>query len=205
MVPRAQAAQAYKNVVRQQVDPALLEWAGAGVFQTRVFPLEPKRVHRIVVGYEIDLVRLANGQYELAFDLPGDVPELSLDLHVSDEASVEPSAAATWSGTRTTYAYRDTDVRSFRVRSRPGGQALVTSEDTGFFALSTSRPRCRPSRAPDRVRPSLRSTRRFPRSRRSRSGSISWSRRWLRTAASWTSSRCSPSTSRRAGGARSSR
>ena len=46
-VPKAKAARAYKDTVRQQVDPALMEWAGAGVFQARVFPLLPGATHRV--------------------------------------------------------------------------------------------------------------------------------------------------------------
>ena len=58
MVPREKAAHAYGDVVRQRVDPALVEWAGAGVFNARVFPLAPGELHRIVVGYDVDLVRI---------------------------------------------------------------------------------------------------------------------------------------------------
>ena len=38
LVPRAQAARAYGEVVRRQIDPALLEWSGADIFSARVFP-----------------------------------------------------------------------------------------------------------------------------------------------------------------------
>src|SRR5215468_3633360 len=50
MVPREKAAVAYGATVRRRVDPALVEWAGAGVFDARVFPLAPGKLHRIVVG-----------------------------------------------------------------------------------------------------------------------------------------------------------
>jgi hypothetical protein len=41
IVPREKAAHAYSETVRRRVDPALVEWAGAGVFNARVFPLMP--------------------------------------------------------------------------------------------------------------------------------------------------------------------
>ncbi len=48
VVTKEKAAFAYGATVRRKVDPALLEWSGAGVFSARVFPLEPGKVHRIV-------------------------------------------------------------------------------------------------------------------------------------------------------------
>ena len=38
MVPREQAAYAFRETVRRRVDPALVEWSGAGVFNAKVFP-----------------------------------------------------------------------------------------------------------------------------------------------------------------------
>ena len=58
MVPREKAAFAYTETVRQRVDPAIMEWAGAGVFSARVFPLAAHKIHRIVVGYDVDLTKV---------------------------------------------------------------------------------------------------------------------------------------------------
>jgi hypothetical protein len=33
---------AYQQTVRKKIDPALVEWSGAGVFNARVFPLLPR-------------------------------------------------------------------------------------------------------------------------------------------------------------------
>ena len=44
MVPREKAAHAYRETVRRKVDPALVEWSGAGVFNARVFPLAPRKL-----------------------------------------------------------------------------------------------------------------------------------------------------------------
>ena len=67
MVSREKAAFAYNDTVARQVDPALLEWAGAGVFSAKVFPLQAKKTHRVVIGYDLNLKR-AGG--DLVFDLP---------------------------------------------------------------------------------------------------------------------------------------
>ncbi|MDG2142201.1 MAG: hypothetical protein P8N31_01470 [Planctomycetota bacterium] len=142
-VPRGQAARAYKDTVRQNVDPALMEWAGAGVFQTRVFPLVPGATHRIVVGYEVDLVAVPNtaGQYEFSLDMPEDLPGLSLDLHVLAPSDQKVVVTPTLEGSagyggRTTYSFGATDERSFRVRMDGlDTTALVAPEDTGYFAM----------------------------------------------------------------------
>jgi Mg-chelatase subunit ChlD/tetratricopeptide (TPR) repeat protein len=79
MVPRDTAAHAFDETVRRQVDPALLEWSGSGVFSAQVFPLEPHTWHRIVVAYELDLTAVGSDR-ELQLPLPQGVDELSLDL-----------------------------------------------------------------------------------------------------------------------------
>ena len=48
MVSREKAAFAYNDTVARQVDPALLEWAGAGVFSAKVFPLQARKTHRVL-------------------------------------------------------------------------------------------------------------------------------------------------------------
>jgi len=67
MVSKEKAAFAYNETVARQVDPALLEWAGAGIFSAKVFPLQAKKSHRVVLGYDLDLQR--NGG-DLILDLP---------------------------------------------------------------------------------------------------------------------------------------
>jgi len=67
MVARQKAAFAYEDTVSRQVDPALMEWSGAGVFSASVFPLVPNSIHRVVIGYDVDLVRQGE---QLFLDLP---------------------------------------------------------------------------------------------------------------------------------------
>ena len=67
MVSKEKAAFAYNETVARSVDPALLEWAGAGVFSAKVFPLQAKKTHRVVLGYDLNLKRIGG---DLMFDLP---------------------------------------------------------------------------------------------------------------------------------------
>lgn len=89
MVPKERAAAAYESTVRQRIDPALVEWAGAGVFNARVFPLEANRTHRIVLGYDVDLIR-AGDALELAFDIPESVPSSVVDVDLGAPAGATP-------------------------------------------------------------------------------------------------------------------
>ena len=75
--------------MRRRVDPALVEWAGAGMFNARVFPLMPNKLHRIVVGYDVNLQQVGEDLvYRL--DLPQDIRQCMVDLNVS----AMPGAAA---------------------------------------------------------------------------------------------------------------
>ena len=91
MVPKEKAALAYRDTVRRRVDPALVEWSGAGVFQCRVFPLAPQSLHRVTVGYNVNLVRMGD-DLELRLDLPGQTPATIVDLNISatDARQVQP-------------------------------------------------------------------------------------------------------------------
>ncbi|MCW9015395.1 MAG: hypothetical protein OQJ89_00380, partial [Kangiellaceae bacterium] len=77
MVKREAAAFAYHNTVARQIDPALMEWSGAGVFNAKVFPLMPQKTHRIVIGYDIDLSTSETG---LNMDLP--LPSSNIDKRI---------------------------------------------------------------------------------------------------------------------------
>lgn len=56
VVEQKRAREVYEQIVRSEVDPALLEWSGGSNFEARVFPIEPKSLKRVVVAYEQPLV-----------------------------------------------------------------------------------------------------------------------------------------------------
>lgn len=71
VVEQVRARQVYEEVVRQDVDPALLEWTGANTFKARVFPLEPRALKRVVIAYEQPLL-LDGGLLRWVLPLPGE-------------------------------------------------------------------------------------------------------------------------------------
>lgn len=51
IVERAKARQIYNEIVRRQIDPGLLEYAGKDLFQASVFPIEPRSTKKIELTY----------------------------------------------------------------------------------------------------------------------------------------------------------
>lgn len=48
----AEARRVYEEIVRRQRDPALVEWAGAGLLRARVFPIAPGEEKTVVVRFQ---------------------------------------------------------------------------------------------------------------------------------------------------------
>ncbi len=88
MVPREQAAYAFRETVRRRVDPALVEWSGAGVFNAKVFPLAPKKVHRVVIGYDVNLTR-SGDQLTYQLDLPESTGDCRIEINAQDVEGVQ--------------------------------------------------------------------------------------------------------------------
>ena len=131
MVPRAKAARAFTETVRRKIDPALVEWSGAGIYTVRVFPLEPGKVHQIAIAYDVDLVPVGeNLEYRL------DLPEKSGDLIVVEI-----------NGKR----YENPEQRTFLVTSREARQPRADLERPGTRSALLRPNR---SRVAQRARPS---------------------------------------------------
>ncbi len=47
-----EARKIYEEIVRSKKDPALLEYAGFGLYRTRAFPLEPNKPAKVIVHYD---------------------------------------------------------------------------------------------------------------------------------------------------------
>ena len=128
MVQRERASMAYGDTVRARVDPALMEWSGAGVFSARVFPLVPGKLHQVVIGYDMDLTRLGD-DLELLLGLPSDVPSKRVDLHIAEipgvRITVEPAVELV-----------SADGRANARIDKPGQRVLVKLSGVGDSALT---------------------------------------------------------------------
>lgn len=119
VAPRQKAALAYDETVRRRVDPALVEWAGPGIFQTRVFPLVPNQLHRIIVGYDVTLRDDGNDRL-FSLQLPegeaGGRVEFDIAASAGTTATIAPETEAFVSGGRAYYRFLDAEPRDYTVR-----------------------------------------------------------------------------------------
>lgn len=83
LVPKEKAAFAYAETTRRKIDPLLAEWTGSDIFNCRVFPLLPNKVHRIAFGYDLNLNQVNETTKSLYFPLPETRP-LEVDINMSD-------------------------------------------------------------------------------------------------------------------------
>ncbi len=148
MTPRETAAFAYGSTVRRKVDPALAEWAGAGVFNCRVFPLLPRQQQRIMIGYDVDLLAVGE-DWEYRFDVPQGVPHCRVELDVSRlvwgadrgaaEMQIDPQPVqGVVDDARARFVFEDPGARALQLRlKQPGSLALVSplDEDGGGHFL----------------------------------------------------------------------
>ncbi len=139
MVPKEKAAFAYRETVRRRVDPAIMEWSGAGIFSARVFPLNPKKWHRIVIAYDLDLLALGD-DLEYRLDLPTDIPQRVTDLTITQppgvEIVVDDQKSFVFNTTENTYHQRFESAQ-ISVRIKKTGAVLLSGHDpkTGdYFA-----------------------------------------------------------------------
>ncbi len=155
IVPKEKAAYAYRETVRRKVDPALVEWAGAGIFSARVFPLAPQTLHRIVIGYDVNLLEVGDDLlYQL--DLPRDVPQTLVDLRVSSLGktlpTVSPEVKPSLIDGRFHYHYNNPTGRGVELRLPALGGLMLTGRDAEvgeFFAARVRVPGEAPQAKPD--------------------------------------------------------
>jgi tetratricopeptide (TPR) repeat protein len=91
VVERMRARRIYEDLVYHQIDPALLEWTGAGKVQLRVFPLPAGQDKRLALAYTQSLARLYD-DYTLTVPLPeldGPVGHVLMKVRVRGCAACE--------------------------------------------------------------------------------------------------------------------
>jgi hypothetical protein len=133
MVPKEKAAFAYRETVRRRVDPALMEWAGAGIFSARVFPIAPRRQYRVVIGYDVDLTAVGE-DLEYRFELPDKVDGLVVNLGMARVPGVKTSVTPEVEGVRID------DAIHYRY-DKPAGEAIVLRlENPGRTVLVRDEP-----------------------------------------------------------------
>jgi hypothetical protein len=142
IVPREKAAYAYTETTHRRVDPALMEWAGADIFNCRVFPLRPQQLHRIVIGYDIDLQNMGDDKL-LSLPIPQTQSPVCVDVDLAKldacEPVVSPKKKAFEFDGRLSFHYDNPDAPEITVRYVNPGSLLIAGtadDDRHYWAAS---------------------------------------------------------------------
>jgi Ca-activated chloride channel family protein len=129
------ARQVYEEIVRRMRDPALVEWMGAGMLRTRIFPIQPGEEKRVVVRFQglarregnairVDYVR---GTAPRATLVPMvDVVMVRREVEARDARESSSSFTLTYS-TSDEYGNAYSPTHTLRDRTRDG-RHVVTAE-----------------------------------------------------------------------------
>jgi hypothetical protein len=83
VVSKQKALETYEDVIRTNIDPALLEYVGGNTFSGRVFPIPPKGYNRVLIAYE-ELLPCTQDKVLYRFPLPGcSLTELQFSLRTN--------------------------------------------------------------------------------------------------------------------------
>ncbi len=90
VVNQARAREVYEEIVRQRIDPALLEYAGGNTFRGRVFPIAPQGFNRVVFAYE-ETLPIVNEQILYRYPLPNrELKEMRFTLRANAADILKP-------------------------------------------------------------------------------------------------------------------
>lgn len=86
VVEKAQGRQVFENIVRQNIDPGLLEMTRGNTFRSRVYPIPARGWKHILVSYEQELLRTSDGLvYTLPMQFPTVIDSFSFHAEVVNE------------------------------------------------------------------------------------------------------------------------
>ncbi len=115
-----QARRVYEDIVRQQRDPALVEWMGRGLLRARIFPIAPGETKRVVVRYAV-IAQREGDALRVDYDAAGALA--APDIRFPRRA---PLPAARRVQSHTSGGDVDTDVDTDAGDEKPGtGSTLV--------------------------------------------------------------------------------
>ena len=91
LLDKDEASAIYERIVRERLDPAILEYVGTNIFKARVFPFEANSEKRVKISYDMVLERSGN-TYEYVYPLsteqfsPVPLEEVVVEVSVRSEA-----------------------------------------------------------------------------------------------------------------------
>ncbi|HEY0972364.1 MAG TPA: VIT domain-containing protein, partial [Gemmatimonadales bacterium] len=155
-----EARRVYESIVRQQKDPALVEWMGRGLLRARIFPIAPGEEKLVVVRYAAVAEREGDA-VRVDYDA-GSAPGASFTLRLPQGGGY----GAPYSPTHSLDVRERGDRREVRARGdggavtvllpvRRGREASIGvlahrpgANDDGFALVTVTPPAIRPTRTP---------------------------------------------------------
>jgi len=168
VVEKDRGRQVFEKIVRQGIDPGLVEWVGGNNFKTRVFPIPARGSRTVRVEYVGELVQGSEGGlYHLPLNFEQEVGRFSLRVEVV-KSEVEPRVQQGGLANFQFGKWRDSFVAETEMRDAVLTEDLIVAlpeverqrvlveedeEGTVHFAIfdSPSRPKLRKPERPDRV------------------------------------------------------
>lgn len=127
VVEKAKGQQVFESVIRQNIDPGLLEKTQGNNFRARIYPLPMKGTRRIVIAYEQELQK-SNGAYRvyLPVDYGDTLKTFNLNLCVFGK-DIEPKVENTPWGKFSFDKAGEAYVASYSAKDYPAKGQLVFS------------------------------------------------------------------------------
>ena len=135
IVSKQKAARAYEQTVSASIDPALMEWGGADMFSCRVYPLSDKQLHRIVIGYDLNMTE-AMGFREYVLSLPKVEKDLKVDMAVFEAPELKVEVpdkldVVGKEGFRTYYSKMNPKEKDYTINYNTNAPVLLLQADEG--------------------------------------------------------------------------
>ena len=126
-VEKAKGQAVFESIIRQNIDPGLLEKTQGNNFRTRVYPLPAKGTRRIVIAYEQELPRVDNGfRFFLPVEYRDKLDNFEINVVVFDDGQT-PSVDRTPWGDFSFNKSGDAFVASYSAKEFQANGQLVFS------------------------------------------------------------------------------
>lgn len=135
---KQKAALAYESTVSARIDPALMEWAGADMFSCRVFPLSHGKLHRVVIGYDLNMIEALDFR-EYVLTLPS-AKELQVDIDMyaplNMVPSISPNVESTQEEDRKYVHLENPKRKEYTIQYNTVEPIMLVEEDEEYFAAN---------------------------------------------------------------------
>jgi tetratricopeptide (TPR) repeat protein len=139
VVPVSEATYVYTETVRGRIDPMLAEWAGADVFNCRVFPIEQNQVHRVVIAYDVNLTNIGSDKvFNLSIPKINSTTIVDMDIAKIDgaETIISQKKGVNNDGNRVKLHLENPDKEEISIRYQNPDNILLLDNQEKYFASS---------------------------------------------------------------------